>query len=260
MQGSEKPSILEIYCMKDLYSEGVVDAQLIKAYGQVLGNYINGTLTIEQASAQITNLGLSLHPLITAHDILATEFEPVPNCIKKKEDPKYAKKRFVCTWSDNEDKRLIFAIHKYGSKDYETVAKFVGNNRSRSQCSQRWERTLNPYINKAPWTQEEESMLIKAVARYGNKAWTQIANCLNTRTDVQCRYHYKHVLNGKTKKSKRSEESKQRVTEKPKIVEPTLPVIKMQEQPQEFKFLLEKYIPDDDFIFESNIFTEEGIF
>ncbi|EAX99494.1 Myb-like DNA-binding domain containing protein [Trichomonas vaginalis G3] len=194
-------NILELYCLKELVSQNSIDERLIRQYKAILSKYINGHYSLEQCKELVMKLDLSLNPLLLCLEILATDRDDVPVFTCKKEEKTYSKKRFVCTWSDYEDKRLVMAVHKYGTKDYELVAKYVGNNRTKSQCSQRWERTLNPCIDKSAWTEEEEEILVKAVEKYGTKAWTSIANCLQTRTDVQCRYHYKHVLNGNTPKA-----------------------------------------------------------
>jgi hypothetical protein len=50
------------------------------------------------------------------------------------------------------------------------VARYVGNNRTRSQCSQRWQRGLDPRISRSRWTPEDEARLIGLVEKYGEKS------------------------------------------------------------------------------------------
>jgi hypothetical protein len=97
------------------------------------------------------------------------------------------------TWTAYEDQRLIAGIHKYGLDNWHDVAEFIGNGRTRSQCAQRWNRSLNPHIFKGPWTAQQEEQLISLVKKYGEKAWKKIASEFGNRSDVQCRYHYQQI-------------------------------------------------------------------
>lgn len=96
-------------------------------------------------------------------------------------------------WTTEEDERLRQGVQEHGPNDWGTVATLVGNGRTRAQCSQRWNRVLNPAINKANWTPEEEEKLLKAVQIIGTKSWTRVAQQLGDRTDVQCRFKYFHI-------------------------------------------------------------------
>lgn len=102
------------------------------------------------------------------------------------------KKRSHC-WTTYEDEKLLAAIHRFGVDNWSSIARFVGNSRTRSQCSQRWFRGLDPRLSKNQWTREEESMLIQLVSTYGDRSWTRVASKLGNRSDVQCRYHYKQI-------------------------------------------------------------------
>jgi hypothetical protein len=96
-------------------------------------------------------------------------------------------------WSQVEDDRLLAGINKYGLTSWVSVAKFVGGGRSRAQCSQRWNRSLNPFIKKTQWSIVEEARLRELVMRFGFKAWTRIADEIGTRSDIQCRYHWSQM-------------------------------------------------------------------
>lgn len=97
-------------------------------------------------------------------------------------------------WSEYEDQRLLAAIHKYGLDNWAPVSVFVGNRRTRAQCSQRWFRGLDPRISKVLWTAEEERKLLQLIERYGDRAWTKISAELGNRSDAQCRYHYRQMM------------------------------------------------------------------
>lgn len=97
-------------------------------------------------------------------------------------------------WTAEEDQRLISAINANGTENWPLVTSLVGGDRTRSQCSQRWHRVLDPKISKTNWSREEEQKLLNAVQEYGNKAWTRIATEMGNRSDVQCRFRYKFLL------------------------------------------------------------------
>ena len=94
------------------------------------------------------------------------------------------------SWSLFEDTRLIEGIKLYGTKNWESIFEYVGNNRTKSQCKQRWNRDLNPSIKREKWNFEEEKKLFQLVQLYGTKSWVQVSKLLENRTDSQCRFHY----------------------------------------------------------------------
>ena len=96
-------------------------------------------------------------------------------------------------WTELEDIRLLAAIHKLGLESWGSVADFVGSGRSRSQCSQRWFRGLDPRISKVVCSPEEDEKLMELVEEFGDHSWTKIASILGNRSDAQCRYRYNHL-------------------------------------------------------------------
>lgn len=96
-------------------------------------------------------------------------------------------------WTQLEDHRLLAAIRRYGLNDWTNVSRFVGNGRNRCQCSQRWQRSLNPLINKNSWLPAEDQTLLSAVRELGVHSWMKVSALLPGRTDVQCRYRYQLI-------------------------------------------------------------------
>ncbi|OHT05412.1 hypothetical protein TRFO_26897 [Tritrichomonas foetus] len=96
------------------------------------------------------------------------------------------------SWTEEEDEKLREGIKKFGY-DWTTIAEFVGNKRSRSQCSQRWSRVLDPDISREPWSEAEEALLLQLVQIHGDKSWKALAEHMPNRNDSQCRFHYLHM-------------------------------------------------------------------
>lgn len=107
-------------------------------------------------------------------------------------------KKNINYWREKEDRRLMFALYKFGTNDWDSVAKFVGNSRTRAQCRQRWNRVISPNINKGSWTEDELCKLLNLVKANGTKSWKRISELMGDRSDVQCRYQYSQMLKNKS--------------------------------------------------------------
>ena len=153
--------------------------------------YLMRLITYEQAQMYIQSMVGFTQPLERLQEILDMEKgTPLPAPKGPVENTGNHKAR---PWSSNEDKRLLCGIFRHGIKNWTAISKFVGNGRTRSQCSQRWYRGLDPTICKEQWSKEEERKLLALVNEYGDKSWTRIATKMGNRSDVQCRYKYKQL-------------------------------------------------------------------
>ena len=97
-------------------------------------------------------------------------------------------------WSSSEDIRLLAAILRRGTNNWNLISDCFGKRRSRGQCYQRWSRVLSPEVSKQKWTPEEDRVINDLVERYGTKSWTKIAAAMGSRSDAQCRFRYKNLL------------------------------------------------------------------
>lgn len=58
----------------------------------------------------------------------------------------------------------------------------------------RWTKALRPTITHGKWLEEEDKRLVMGVAFYGCRGWNEVARCVRTKTDVQCRERWTNVL------------------------------------------------------------------
>ena len=180
------------------YVEGIfpnIDTTLYDQLGQVLEAFLRGSMSFEFAQQFFLSILGRVDPLTHIRDIAQLPDEPIPSTEGDDGDSgdEAHNRKKTRTWTSYEDQRLIAGIYRFGLDNWSQVAQFVGNNRTRAQCSQRWSRGLNPRICKKHWSPEEDAQLIHLVRTYGEKAWTKIASCLGNRSDVQCRYHYRQI-------------------------------------------------------------------
>ena len=81
-------------------------------------------------------------------------------------------------WTAEEDQKIIDCMRQ-GTHKWSAIAELIPG-RIGKQCRERWFNQLDPSLNKGPWTEVEDEILIRAQGEYGN-AWTRIAKLLPTR-------------------------------------------------------------------------------
>lgn len=168
-----------------------------------LDSFIENKIDLATATAAFKNCGANEEPLIKVSHILSVQSQPLPSNSNSNSFFNMRNgRKIVKNWTSQEDRRLICALHKFGNKDWVNVSLFVGNNRTKAQCAQRWNRVLDPRIEKGSWPEDEEKKLVKLVEKYGLKNWKIVASEIGTRTDTQCRYHYNLMIENKKSKNK----------------------------------------------------------
>lgn len=84
-------------------------------------------------------------------------------------------------WQPHEDKALVELINRPGINGWSQIAKEIPG-RTPKQCRERWSLSLDPSINREPWSEEEDNKLLEMHKKYG-ASWAEIRYFFNGRTE-----------------------------------------------------------------------------
>jgi hypothetical protein len=111
------------------------------------------------------------------------------------------------SWTREEDEAIIAFVNREGTKNWTKLAALLPG-RLGKQCRERWRNHLDPEVNRAPWTESEDAILIDLHERIGNQ-WVKIAEHLPGRSDNAIKNRWNSTLK-KTVEAMRTGEPRRR--------------------------------------------------
>lgn len=149
-------------------------------------------------------------------------------------------------FTPSEDNKLKQFVQMVGDKDWELISQMM-ENRNPRQCMERWNKYLSPDINRSPWTDEEDALLISKHAELGAK-WVKISKFFNNRTDAALKNRWNVLL--RREKTINSSSSQQSTAYESPIVSPT-PAVKDNKEVEE---MMKKQSLEQNVLEETNPF------
>ena len=101
-------------------------------------------------------------------------------------------------FTPEEDQILRELVQKHGFNDWSVISASMPN-RSARQCRERYKNYLAPELTNGHWSEEEDNLLLLKYQEFGPK-WAQISKFFPSRSEVNIKNRYSHLLNKQKKK------------------------------------------------------------
>jgi hypothetical protein len=96
-------------------------------------------------------------------------------------------------WQKEEDELLMQIMSSPDRPNYARLAEtFPG--KTGQQVAERWDKVLNPALQKGSWTRAEDEIIISYVEKNGTKKWQKLCALLPGRIGKQCRERWRNHL------------------------------------------------------------------
>ncbi|KAG0246575.1 hypothetical protein B0O80DRAFT_169705 [Mortierella sp. GBAus27b] len=93
-------------------------------------------------------------------------------------------------WTEEEDQLLRMGVQKFRGQWSKIAERIQG--RTDDQCAKRWRESLDPDIDRAAWTPEEDLLLLKKFEEHGTQ-WQKIALSFPGRPGLHCRNRWRKI-------------------------------------------------------------------
>eukprot|EP00871_Galdieria_phlegrea_P004901 jgi/Galph1/5411/GphlegSOOS_G4032.1 len=122
----------------------------------------------------------------------------------------HSRRRSKSGWTPEEDEKLKKLVALYGARNWKRISEQL-HNRTDVQCLHRWQKVLNPALNKGPWTVQEDRIIKEFVNEHGPTKWSHLAKLLHGRIGKQCRERWFNHLNPDINKQPWTSEEEERL-------------------------------------------------